>query len=41
MVVGIKVVSRMLKHYSLKSTEVYAKVTKELLENVAGKLDRV
>ena len=37
--VDIKVVSRMLGHYSLKSTEVYAKVTKELLENVATKID--
>ena len=37
--VDIKTVSRWLGHFSVKSTEVYAKVTKDLLENVATKID--
>ena len=37
--VDIKTVSRFIGHFSVKSTEVYAKVTKELLENVAKKID--
>ena len=39
--IDIKTVSRLLGHYSVKSTEVYAKITKDLLENVAGRIDRI
>lgn len=39
--VDIKTVSRFMGHYSVKSTEVYAKITKDLLENVAGRIDKL
>lgn len=39
--VDIKTVSRFMGHYSVKSTEVYAKITKDLLENVAGRIEKI
>ncbi len=39
--IDIKTVSRLLGHYSVKSTEVYAKITKDLLESVAGRIDKL
>jgi site-specific recombinase XerD len=38
--VDIKTTSKLMGHHSVKSTEVYAKVTKVLMENVAKKIER-
>lgn len=39
--VDIKTVSKWLGHYSIKSTEKYAKVSRSLLSNVADRIDEV
>ena len=39
--VDIKTVSQFMGHQSVKSTEVYGKITKELMENVAKRIDGI
>jgi len=39
--VDIKTVSQLMGQRSVKSTEIYAKITKTLLENVAGRIDKI